>query len=134
MIDIIENLGMRYALIIRRDFRQEGIVFFTDSNTTMQMGYMSRPAGYNIEPHVHTPVCREVKYTYEVLFVRTGAVRVNFYDEDEKFFQATTLFQGDVILLERGGHGFEFLEPSELIEVKQGPYAGTEDKRRFTAK
>ena len=30
-----------------------------------------------------------------------------------------------------GGHGFQALEEVEMIEVKQGPYAGDEDKKRF---
>ena len=38
---------------------------------------------------------------------------------------------GDVILLAEGGHGFEMLEDSEMVEVKQGPYAGDGDKTRF---
>ena len=38
---------------------------------------------------------------------------------------------GDVILLATGGHGFEVLEEIEMIEVKQGPYAGDQDKTRF---
>jgi hypothetical protein len=38
---------------------------------------------------------------------------------------------GDVILLIQGGHGFEMLEETEIIEVKQGPYAGEQDKTRF---
>jgi hypothetical protein len=38
---------------------------------------------------------------------------------------------GDVILLASGGHGFEVLEEIEMIEVKQGPYAGDQDKTRF---
>jgi len=36
-----------------------------------------------------------------------------------------------VILLAFGGHGFEMLEATEIIEVKQGPYAGEQDKTRF---
>jgi len=36
-----------------------------------------------------------------------------------------------VILLASGGHGFEVLEDLEMIEVKQGPYAGDADKTRF---
>ena len=39
---------------------------------------------------------------------------------------------GDVILLIEGGHGFEVLEEIEMVEVKQGPYAGERDKERFT--
>jgi hypothetical protein len=41
------------------------------------------------------------------------------------------LESGDVILLSNGGHGFEVLEEVEMIEVKQGPYCGDEDKTRF---
>ena len=40
---------------------------------------------------------------------------------------------GDVILLASGGHGFTMLEETEMIEVKQGPYAGEKDKTRFVA-
>ena len=47
------------------------------------------------------------------------------------FFQSTDLHTGDVILLIAGGHGFFFYEPSELIEVKQGPFMGELDKVRF---
>ena len=36
-----------------------------------------------------------------------------------------------MILLSFGGHGFEMLEDSEIIEVKQGPFAGNIDKSRF---
>ena len=34
-------------------------------------------------------------------------------------------------MLVAGGHGFEMLEPTEIIEVKQGPYSGDQDKTRF---
>ena len=39
---------------------------------------------------------------------------------------------GDVILLISGGHGFEVLEEIEMVEVKQGPYAGEMDKTTFS--
>ena len=32
-----------------------------------------------------------------------------------------------------GGHGFEILEDSEMIEVKQGPYYKKVDKIKFEA-
>ncbi len=42
------------------------------------------------------------------------------------------LIAGDIILLAGGGHGFTFLEDSEVIEIKQGPYISFEvDKERF---
>jgi hypothetical protein len=63
--------------------------------------------------------------------VRIGKIKVNFYDNDKVYFESQIIETGDVILLARGGHGFEMLEPSEIIEVKQGPYNGDADKERF---
>jgi mannose-6-phosphate isomerase-like protein (cupin superfamily) len=131
MIERITHAGDEFAIILRRDFKKDGIEFLTASDDTEQLGYMNRPAGYVIAPHVHNPVPREVQYTKEVLFVKSGRVRVDFYTEAQTYLESRVLDAGDVILLARGGHGFEMLEPSELIEVKQGPYVGDRDKVRF---
>ncbi len=60
-------------------------------------------------------------------------VRVDFYDDDQRYLESRILRKGDVLLLAYGGHGFEMLEPTEMIEVKQGPYAGEADKTRSPA-
>jgi mannose-6-phosphate isomerase-like protein (cupin superfamily) len=130
-IERIKHGELELALIIRHSFRRDGIEFFTPGSYSQQIGYMNRPAGYVIAPHVHTPVKREVQYTKEVLFVKSGRVRVDFYSEAQDYLECTVLEAGDVILLAYGGHGFEMLEPTEMIEVKQGPYAGDQDKVRF---
>lgn len=119
------------ALIIRKDFQKDGIEFFTPPEFSQQLAYMKRPKNYIIPPHVHNPVIREVQLTQEVLFIKSGKVRVDFYDDDKCYIESTILEAGDVILLAHGGHGFEMLEESEIIEVKQGPYAGEMDKVRF---
>ncbi|EAQ75957.1 MULTISPECIES: hypothetical protein [unclassified Synechococcus] len=119
------------ALILRDSYKAEGIKFFTPSDFSQQLGYMNRPQGYVIPPHVHNPVPREVQYTKEVLFIRSGRVRVDFYTDAQEYLQSTILESGDIILLAYGGHGFEMLEEAEMIEVKQGPYAGEQDKTRF---
>jgi len=131
MIEQITDGDRELALILRRNFRQDGITFFTPGSYSQQLGYMNRPTGYVIPPHVHNPVLREVQFTKEVLFIRSGRVRVDFYAEDQSYLQSTVLREGDVILLAYGGHGFEMLEPTEIIEVKQGPYCGNQDKTRF---
>lgn len=131
MIEKIIWDGKMLALILRANYRQDGISFFTPDDFSQQLGYMNRPEGYVIPPHVHNPVPREVQYTKEVLFIKSGRVRADFYDEEQNYLESRTLLQGDVILLAFGGHGFEMLEASEIIEVKQGPYAGEADKTRF---
>ena len=131
MTDQILASGRLIALVLRSSYEKQGIEFFTPNDFSQQLGYMNRPEGYVIPPHVHNPVPREVQYTKEVLFVKSGRVRVDFYDDDQTYLESRVLETGDVILLAYGGHGFEMLEPTEMIEVKQGPYAGDKDKTRF---
>jgi mannose-6-phosphate isomerase-like protein (cupin superfamily) len=95
---------------------------------------MNHPKGKVIEPHVHNPVKREVHYTQEVLIIKKGKLRVDFYLENQEYLKSTILSEGDLILLMTGGHGFEILEDLEMIEVKQGPYAGDQDNTRFKPK
>jgi len=132
MIESILDNGETMALIVRADYRAEGIQFFTPDHFSQQLAYMNREQGYVIPPHVHNPVPREVHFTKEVLFIRSGRLRADFYDEDRNYLESRILSQGDVLLLAFGGHGFEMLEPCEIIEVKQGPYAGEGDKTRFS--
>jgi mannose-6-phosphate isomerase-like protein (cupin superfamily) len=131
MIENITHDGLLMALIIRSEFRQPGITFFTPQDFSQQLGYMNRPKGYTIAPHIHRHLERKVFFTQEVLLVRSGRVRVDFYNEAQQFLESRIIVTGDVILLAAAGHGFEFLEASELIEVKQGPYNFEDDKVRF---
>ena len=131
MIERVTHDGQEVAVIIRRSFHAEGIEFLTPGSYSQQVGYMNRPEGWIIPPHVHNPVAREVHYTQEVLYIRSGRVRVDFYTDDRGYLESAILEGGDVILLAWGGHGFEMLEPTEIIEVKQGPFTGDQDKTRF---
>ena len=131
MIENITHKNLLLSVIIRAEYQKEGISFFTPDNFSQQLGYMNRPQGYVIPPHVHNLVPREVSLTQEVLYIKAGKVRVDFYDDDKNYLQSSILNKGDVILLAHGGHGFEMLEQSEMIEIKQGPYCGEEDKVRF---
>jgi mannose-6-phosphate isomerase-like protein (cupin superfamily) len=133
MHEEIRNKGELLAIIVRSAYDKPGITFFTSNDLSQQLAFMHHPAGKIIEPHVHNPVPREVHYTQEVLFIRRGKVRVDFYDTDQIYLESRILEQGDVILLATGGHGFEVLEELEMLEVKQGPYAGDQDKTRFAA-
>ncbi|MFA5805627.1 MAG: hypothetical protein WC879_13395 [Melioribacteraceae bacterium] len=131
MIENILHNSLIIAIIIPSEFQKDGIEFFTQNDFSQQVGYMNRPKGYHILPHVHNPVVREVIWTQEVLFIKSGKVRVDFYDDDKIYLESRILEKGDIILLASGGHGFEMLEKSEIIEVKQGPYCNDKDKTRF---
>ena len=131
MIERITHQDIELAVVIRASFKKPGIEFLTPSTYSQQLGYMCRPAEYVILPHVHNPVARIVHYTNEVLFIRSGKLRVDFYSPERSYLESVVLIGGDVILLASGGHGFTMLEETEIIEVKQGPYAGDGDKTRF---
>ena len=131
MVEEIRHGDDLLALIIPGSFREPGIHFFTPGHFSQQIAYMNHPAGRIIEAHVHNPVAREVQYTQEVLFIRKGRIRVDFYSAEREYLESRILCGGDAILLATGGHGFEVLEEIEMIEVKQGPYAGDGDKTRF---
>lgn len=119
------------AIIIRNTFDKEGIEFVTPGDFSQQMAYMHHKKGHQIIPHFHNEVKRTVHYTQETLVIKKGKVKVNFYDGDCLYQKHVVLAEGDVILLAGGGHGFEILEETVMIEIKQGPYAGDADKTRF---
>lgn len=131
MIETLKVGDQLLAVIVSHSFDRPGIHFFTPNDLSQQLAYMRHPAGKVIDPHIHNPVRRSVQYTQEVLFIKRGRLRVDFYDNDRNYIESRILQGGDVILLATGGHGFEVLEEIEMIEVKQGPYAGDQDKTRF---
>jgi hypothetical protein len=131
MIENITNKNKILAIIIRSNYNQEGIKFFTPGEFSQQLGYMNRPKGYKITPHSHNKVERRIETTDETLMIKSGKVRIDFFDDEKKYLKSKVLNKGDVILLVSGGHGFEMLEKSEIIEIKQGPYVDDKDKTRF---
>jgi mannose-6-phosphate isomerase-like protein (cupin superfamily) len=119
------------ALIIRASFDEPGLHFLTPPSFSQQVAVMRHSAGKKIDPHVHNLVTRQVLYTQEVLWIRRGKVRVGLYNSMRKPVGSRVLGEGDLILLCGGGHSFEMLEETTMVEVKQGPYAGENDKTRF---
>ena len=131
MVEKIIYKELLLGILLRGSFEKKGIEFFTDDQSSQQLGYMKREKNYDIIPHRHNLVSRDVRHTQEVLFIKSGKVRVDFYDNDEDYLFSKILNPLDTILLCDGGHGFHFIEESEMIEVKQGPYLEERDKVRF---
>ncbi len=119
------------AIVVKEDYTADGISFFTPDEFSQQLAYMHHPVGHIIEPHIHNKVVREVLYTKEVLVVRRGKMRCDFYSDDREYIKSIILETGDVLLLASGGHGFKCIEETEMFEIKQGPYSGDKDKTRF---
>jgi hypothetical protein len=54
---------------------------------------MNRPKGYIIDPHVHNLVERKVTLTQEVLYIKSGKVRVDFFDDDKNYLESRILIK-----------------------------------------
>jgi len=130
-VDRIVHDGKLFALIVSARYDEKGVHFFTPDDFSQQLAFMKHPKGRLIEPHVHNSVTRQVHFTKEVLWIKKGKARVDFYTDERRYLESRILESGDVILLSEGGHGFEVLEDLEMFEVKQGPYVGDSDKTRF---
>ena len=131
-IEIIKKGETILAIIVSRDFTDEGIHFFSPEDFPQQLGFIRRAAGEVVQAHIHNRVKREVERTQETILVKKGTMKVHLYDEEKQYVASRVLKAGDVILLAAGGHEMKFLEETEMFEIKQGPYLAKEDKMRFS--
>lgn len=130
-VEIIQHDGRRLALIIRDARTDERVKFFSDLEDGLQVGAFSMMRGAEIQPHVHRDFVRNPTQTTEVLVIQAGRMKVDFYSAARVYLESRELAAGDVIVLFDGGHGFTMLDDVRMLEIKQGPYAGDQDKERF---
>ena len=132
MIENIIYKKKKLALIVRGKYRKKkGITFFTSKEATQQFGYMKHKKKYIIMPHVHKKRLTKIYYTTEVVLILKGILRVDFYTQFKKYLFSKVLKSKDLIMLISGGHGFKVLKNVEMIEIKQGPFNPSKDKKKF---
>jgi len=130
MIEKIAHEGKTYALIIYADTRVEKMNFYTPEPYPLQLSVQKRSD--KVKPHFHKKVKRETVGTQEIIFIKKGKMRIDFFDDNKKKIDERILKTGDLIVLDEGAHGMEMLEETEFIEVKNGPYiSAEEDKVKF---
>ena len=130
-LDEIRKDGEIFALVLRREFSQPGPHFFTPGEFSQQLGLLVHPKGRVVKRHRHKLVKREIFRTQEVLVLLEGRIRVELFDDEGGKLKTVRLKAGDSILLARGGHKVTVQDDAKIIEVKQGPYAGFDDKEFF---
>lgn len=123
--------GKPLCYIIPAGPAPERTTFLTPPETNLQVGYIVYPAGHDIPRHVHKPIARHTLGTAEVFVVQAGAYELDVYNDDQELVATRELKAGDVMITVAGGHGFRMLEDTVLLEVKQGPYPGVDEKERF---
>jgi len=134
MIEKIVHDNTVIAIIVYKNYQTEGIKFLSPAEFGLQLGFMQRQAGYQVVPHIHNPVHRHSIGTQEVLFIKSGVIRIDFYSYEQVYLESRELSAGDFILLAGAGHGIEVLEDATIVEVKNGPFIEGADKGRFEGK
>jgi quercetin dioxygenase-like cupin family protein len=133
-MDQIEHIcsnGVPLCYIVRATLQPEKTMFLTPSEFNLQVGYIVYPEGAEIPRHLHAHVERQLETTAEVLVVRKGVCEIDIYDDQQELVATRELHVGDVMIMVAGGHGFRMTEDTVLLEVKQGPYVGADQKELF---
>lgn len=133
-MDLIEEVHsgkQLIAIIIRAGWIPEKRTFVSSNEANFQLGYFVYAAGNEVPRHSHLPCARTIHETSEFVLVRQGRCEMDLYGEDQRLLRTVELRQGDAALLLAGGHGFRLLEDTVLLDIKQGPYRGPEEKERF---
>ena len=76
------------AIIVKANYDKPGISFVTPDDYSQQLAYMHHPQGHVILPHIHNEVKREVLYTKEVLVIKKGKLRCDFYSLEKEYLES----------------------------------------------
>lgn len=132
MIEKVIYKKKLFALIVSGNYRnKKGITFFTPDSASQQFGFMKHKKGHIIKPHKHKKRLTKIFTTTEVILLLKGILRVDFYNQRQKYLFSKILQKNTIILLVHGGHGFKVIKDVEMIEVKQGPFNVAKDKVKF---
>ena len=109
---------------------KSGVNFVTPNHFTLQLGFISHKSKTYIKPHTHKNYLRKIKKTTEILLIRKGSLRVDFYSR-KKYLFSKVVNKNKILVLLEGSHGFKILKKCSIIEIKQGPFSLALDKERF---
>lgn len=130
-IEIIRAGEKVLCYLIRGSLEPVQTTFITPPDARQQVGFIVYPAGGAIARHTHRALERHVIGMSEVLVVRSGRCHLHIYTEAHAHVATRELEPRDVVVLVNGGHGFTVDEDTVLLEIKQGPYLGDQDKETF---
>ncbi|MCH8093176.1 MAG: hypothetical protein IH953_01150 [Chloroflexi bacterium] len=127
-VEYIRQGEQLLSIVVRSNFSPAKTSFFTEDELEQQAGFIVYPAGGTIASHEHRPLHREISSTSETLIVRSGSMEAQLFDDSRQLVATRTLAEGDVLILISGSHGFRMNEDTVLLEIKQGPYSGLDEK------
>lgn len=129
MLEIISSGDLLIAIFIGNSYSASKTAFLTPTSEPIQMGIGVFPKGGFVEPHRHRGKPAHVEEFQEFIMVKRGRVIASVFDTTDTLLKEFEMGPGDSLLLLRGGHGFQFVEDTEFLELKQGPYLGRKNMK-----
>ena len=125
----IEKEGILFAVYFRSGDWEEGLNFISEDNDSIQVGLWGYDSGRKLGPHRHVRNERKINITQEVIFVKRGKLRAFIYEDNHDLIKTVDLGPGDLMITLAGGHGYKILEDdTQVLEVKNGPFTGLDDR------
>lgn len=131
MIENIQWNGVTIGIFLPRDHSPAKTQFVTPLDEPLQLGIGVFKQDAKVEPHRHVGSPAKIVEFQEFISIRKGRAMAQVYDPEGKLLREIEMLPGDALLLLRGGHAFHFLEETEILEVKQGPYLGRENMKQL---
>ena len=131
MIKLIEENKVTYAKIIRASYEASEVEFFTRESDEVQFGVVNFQKNFKTGAHYHNHLKRKVNQTDEILMLQSGSARVDFYNDKGAYIKSAEIFQGDIIIIYKGGHNIFFYDDTKLFMIKPGSYETNADRTRI---
>jgi len=128
---IIYNKKLFAIIVEEKKIFRSGVNFVTPNSLILQLGFINYKSKTYIKPHTHNSYLRKIKKTTEILLIKKGLLREDFYHKNKKYLFSKIVNKNHILILIDGSHGFKIIKNCLIIEIKQGPFSSTLDKKRF---
>jgi len=124
----IKKDGKILAIILHSASTDKSVEFITPKDFGLQLGIHKRKKGEIVKAHDHIPfdILKNLP-VQEVIFVKSGKMSIGLY-HNKKPYKEVVVSSNEIILLNTG-HNVRFLEDTEMVEVKQGPYRERQNEK-----
>ncbi len=130
-IQKIVSDGTIISIIVPKKYKGSGVDFITSSESPFQLAIINNDKGTETKKHYHPDIKRTIMKTTECIIVKKGKLEISFFNKNKELITVFEANKGDIILFLEGGHSINYLEKSEIVEVRQGPYIKDFDKVYF---
>ena len=131
MIKLIQQNKTTYAKIIRSTYQTKDTEFFTEETDEIQFGVISYPKNHKTGAHYHNHLNKQSTQIDEILIIQKGSARIDFYNNEGNYIVSSEVFEGDTLIIFKGGHNIIFYEDTKVLAIKSGVYEQKSSKTRM---